>query len=194
MASNRPPNVSGLAAANLGFDRKTFMNYFSAMEMNRNKVDIRMPFRKFVFAGLPLILWSFTTTGNGWAQSGFDPSWFQAAPQPFDPAPSAAQPAWVSPLTTTAADSPWLVDTRAQAVRPLNGNGRPQAGVEPGWSPVVIARGEFREQVRSLPIEQRPYRPLHFYGNTVRRLRHRGTPLPTASETLSLPARLLSRE
>lgn len=164
------------------------------MEMNLNTIVIRLPFRKLVIAGLTLILWWATTTTSGWAQTGFDPSSLQAVPRPFDPAMSAAQPAWVSPLTTPATDSSWLVDTRAQAVRPLDGNGRPQAGVEPGWSPVVIARGEFREQVRSLPIEQRPYRPLHFYGNTVRRLRYRGTPLPTASETLSLPARLLSRE
>lgn len=51
-------------------------------------------------------------------------------------------------------------------------------GAEPGWSPVVIARGEYREQIKSQPIEQRPYRPFHFYGNTVRRQHHRGNPLP----------------
>ncbi len=46
---------------------------------------------------------------------------------------------------------------------------------EPGWSPVVIARGEYRDQIKSMPMEQRPYRPLHFYGNSVRRMHHRGT-------------------
>jgi hypothetical protein len=49
---------------------------------------------------------------------------------------------------------------------------------EPGWSPVIVATGEYRSSLQSLPIEHRPYRPLHFYGNTVRRLHHRGTPLP----------------
>ncbi|MEL7498510.1 MAG: hypothetical protein AAFN77_12935 [Planctomycetota bacterium] len=28
---------------------------------------------------------------------------------------------------------------------------------------------EQRRQLRAMPIEQRPYRPFHFYGNTVRR-------------------------
>jgi hypothetical protein len=37
------------------------------------------------------------------------------------------------------------------------------------WSPVVIARGEYRSQIKALPIEHRPNRPLHFYGNYVRR-------------------------
>lgn len=30
----------------------------------------------------------------------------------------------------------------------------------------------------ALPITERPYRPLHFYGNTVRRLHYRGQALP----------------
>ncbi len=50
---------------------------------------------------------------------------------------------------------------------------------EPGWSPVIIATGEYRQQIESMPIEMRPYRPLHFYGNTVRRNYYRGTPIPT---------------
>ena len=51
-----------------------------------------------------------------------------------------------------------------------------QAQAEPGWSPVVIPTGAYREQIKSMPIEQRPYRPFHFYGNTVRRSYYRGTP------------------
>ena len=39
----------------------------------------------------------------------------------------------------------------------------------PGWYPFVIARGQDREKIQKSPIELRPYRPLHFYGNTVRR-------------------------
>lgn len=49
---------------------------------------------------------------------------------------------------------------------------------EPGWSPVIIATGEYGEKIRSTPIQERPYRPFHVYGNTVRRMHHRGTPLP----------------
>jgi hypothetical protein len=65
------------------------------------------------------------------------------------------------------------------------------AASEPGWTNQVIARGEFRERIRSTPMEQRPYRPLHFYGNTVRRLHYRGTPLPTLGEVVALPIRLV---
>jgi hypothetical protein len=52
------------------------------------------------------------------------------------------------------------------------------AVAEPGWSPVIIATGAYREQIRATPIELRPYRPFHIYGNTVRRIHYRGTPLP----------------
>ncbi len=64
---------------------------------------------------------------------------------------------------------------------------------QPGWSPNVIATGKERDQIRATPIEQRPYRPLHFYGNTVRRIHYRGTPLPTIAETVALPARVVIR-
>lgn len=64
---------------------------------------------------------------------------------------------------------------------------------EPTWSGSVIARGEERKQIRSLPIEERPYRPLHFYGNTVRRMHYRGTPLPTVPEVVTLPARVVTQ-
>lgn len=49
---------------------------------------------------------------------------------------------------------------------------------EPNWSPIVIPRGEYREYIKAMPIEDRPYRPLHFYGNTIRRNHYRGNPLP----------------
>ncbi len=49
---------------------------------------------------------------------------------------------------------------------------------EPGWSPYVIARGQQRQIIRNTPIQYRPYRPLHFYGNTVRRIYHRGSAWP----------------
>jgi hypothetical protein len=48
-----------------------------------------------------------------------------------------------------------------------------QSPGSPGWTPPIIATGADREYLRSLPIEQRPNRPLHFYGNTVRRMQSR---------------------
>ena len=43
-----------------------------------------------------------------------------------------------------------------------------------GFDPRIITFGDAREQIKSTPIEQRPYRPLHVYGNTVRRRHSRG--------------------
>ncbi len=42
-----------------------------------------------------------------------------------------------------------------------------------GTSYPIIATGKQREQIKAIPITQRPYRPLHFYGNSVRRAHHR---------------------
>lgn len=64
---------------------------------------------------------------------------------------------------------------------------------EPGWLPVVFARGALREEIDATPIELRPYRPLHFYGNTVRRLHYRGTPWPRFQEVLATPVRIVRR-
>lgn len=61
---------------------------------------------------------------------------------------------------------------------------------EPGWAPQVVMRGEDRERLQATPILERPYRPLHFYGNTVRRMHYRGTPLPTPRETAAMPLRM----
>ena len=46
---------------------------------------------------------------------------------------------------------------------------------EPNWYPFAIARAEHRPAIQAMPIYQRPYRPLHFYGNAVRRDYYRGT-------------------
>ena len=43
-----------------------------------------------------------------------------------------------------------------------------------GFDPRVVMMGEAREQLKATPIEARPYRPLHVYGNTVRRRQSRG--------------------
>ncbi len=55
---------------------------------------------------------------------------------------------------------------------------RNSAAQEPGWYPYTIARGSDREMIRQTPLLLRPYRPLHFYGNTQRRMYYRGNPLP----------------
>ena len=60
---------------------------------------------------------------------------------------------------------------------------------EPGWSRAVIATGDQRATIKALPIEQRPYRPLHVYGNTVRRMHYRGPPLPAPRRELPVIAR-----
>ena len=52
---------------------------------------------------------------------------------------------------------------------------------EPGWCFTIIAKGEFKQQLEATPIELRPYRPFHFYGNAVRRKFYRGTYLPRAA-------------
>ncbi|EMI42091.1 putative secreted protein [Rhodopirellula sp. SWK7] len=59
------------------------------------------------------------------------------------------------------------------------------SAASPGWSPVIIATGEYREQIKSLPIEQRPNRPFHFYGNTVRRRHYRGVVTPSPRSIVS---------
>jgi len=50
---------------------------------------------------------------------------------------------------------------------------------EPGWVGRVVLPEPQRKVIESTPILQRPYRPLHFYGNTVRRRYYRGRALPS---------------
>ena len=42
-----------------------------------------------------------------------------------------------------------------------------------GFDPRVIVFGDEREKIENTPIEQRPNRPLHFLGNTLRRRHYR---------------------
>ncbi len=42
----------------------------------------------------------------------------------------------------------------------------------------IIATGEQRRQIAATPILERPNRPLHVYGNTVRRRYHRRLQAP----------------
>lgn len=48
-------------------------------------------------------------------------------------------------------------------------------GRETGFDPRIITFGAERDQLKSIPIEQRPNRPLHVYGNSVRRRQSRGS-------------------
>jgi hypothetical protein len=65
------------------------------------------------------------------------------------------------------------------------------ASNEPKWQGNVIARGSERAKIESTPILERPYRPLHFYGNTVRRRHYRGTALPSAKDLTGASSALL---
>jgi hypothetical protein len=64
---------------------------------------------------------------------------------------------------------------------------------ETGWLPVVVARGELKQEIESTPIVDRPNRPFHFYGNTVRRRYYRGGATPRAEEGVKGGAALINR-
>ncbi len=51
-------------------------------------------------------------------------------------------------------------------------------GQQPEWTGRVLKVGIDRQYTDSIDILERPYRPFHFYGNTVRRMHYRGFPLP----------------
>jgi len=61
------------------------------------------------------------------------------------------------------------------------------------WVNQVILRDPVaRAQNEATPMHLRPYRPLHFYGNTVRRRYHRGTPLPSRKDFVNTVRALAS--
>ena len=60
----------------------------------------------------------------------------------------------------------------------------PPGREEPRWLGVVVARGDLRDEIEATPFLDRPYRPLHFYGNTVRRSHYRGTMLPNGGDVV----------
>jgi hypothetical protein len=55
------------------------------------------------------------------------------------------------------------------------------AAAQTGFDPRIVAMGDAREEIKNKPIEQRPYRPLHVYGNTVRRRHSRAYSDPRPS-------------
>ncbi len=64
---------------------------------------------------------------------------------------------------------------------------------EPNWYPYVIARSADRVNIQSTPMEFRPYRPMHFYGNTVRRSYYRGTPAPAPIDLIRGSSAIIRR-
>ena len=69
----------------------------------------------------------------------------------------------------------------------------PAIGREPNWSGTIIATGNERTKIQSTDIRKRPYRPLHFYGNTIRRMHHRGQPVPMPRDFFQGFSALLGR-
>ena len=61
------------------------------------------------------------------------------------------------------------------------------ASADPGWSPVVIATGDYRARLQATPIQYLPNRPFHFYGNSVRRLYHSGSIVPQPEQVFRAP-------
>jgi hypothetical protein len=55
---------------------------------------------------------------------------------------------------------------------------------EPEWYPYVLARGNDRSEIKNTHINDRPYRPFHFYGNAVRRNFYRGNPAPLPKDVV----------
>ena len=51
------------------------------------------------------------------------------------------------------------------------------------FDPRIVTFGESRDQIKATPITKRPNRPLHVYGNTVRRRHSRSPPSPQASSS-----------
>lgn len=66
-----------------------------------------------------------------------------------------------------------LVAVMVATVTPLPADAR-----NTGFDPRVVTFGDAREEIKATPITERPYRPLHVYGNTVRR-RHQRDVAPT---------------
>ena len=64
---------------------------------------------------------------------------------------------------------------------------------EPNWYPYVVARGSDRAAIQNTPMHKRPYRPMHFYGNAVRRNYHRGYVAPMPRDLSRVGGNLLLR-
>ena len=70
----------------------------------------------------------------------------------------------------------WTTQTQAQEFATFERQDFSRVGTASNWYPYVIARGADRVAIQSTPMACRPYRPMHFYGNAVRRSYFRGSP------------------
>ncbi len=75
----------------------------------------------------------------------------------------------------------------------VSATGNTASAQEPGWTGRVIKVGEDRAQSDATPILKRPYRPLHFYGNTVRRRHYRGTAVPNPQDVIQTAVNIFRR-
>ena len=115
------------------------------------------------------------------------PPWRAASPTMVNPPliSSAQSPASQAPNWTTtdlgtlpATESRLLPSVNPATIVSSTGNNSAIPNLSAGngkWYPYVIARGSDRDRIKEMPIEQRPNRPFHFYGNTVRRNLNRST-------------------
>ena len=65
-----------------------------------------------------------------------------------------------------------------------------QASSPRGWSPIILPVGEYRREIKSMPIEHRPGRLLHVYGNSVRLIeqsRHGSVQRPVQQIVIGTP-------
>jgi hypothetical protein len=64
---------------------------------------------------------------------------------------------------------------------------------EPGWARPIFAPPEQQAVIEATPIHLRPYRPLHFYGNTVRRRYYRGMAVPLPRDAVNAAGAAIGR-
>jgi len=64
---------------------------------------------------------------------------------------------------------------------------------EPNWASPIITPPRHRQMVENTPVHLRPNRPLHFYGNTIRRMHYRGEVLPRPRDAVNGTAAILGR-
>lgn len=71
-----------------------------------------------------------------------------------------------------------LMAVMATAFAPLPADAR-----NTGFDPRIVTFGDARDEIKATPITERPYRPMHVYGNTVRR-RHQRAAAPTPARSV----------
>ena len=64
--------------------------------------------------------------------------------------------------------------------------GVPVVAASGGFDPRIVVFGDERERIQNTPIEQRPNRPLHFYGNRIRRQNTRTVSRPSQPQSRSV--------